>query len=66
MEEHAVLKLLIGDTYVSQNSLVKATGKSLSTIKRLMASLRERGIIRRVDGKRYGKWEVLVEIKASH
>ena len=38
------------------------TGKSLSTIKRLMASLRDRGIIRRVDGKRYGKWEVLVEI----
>ena len=63
LEELAVLKLLIEDAHVSQNSLVKATGKSLSTIKRLMASLRERGIIRRVDGKRYGKWEVLVEIK---
>ena len=31
-----------------------------------MASLQERGIIRRIDGKRFGKWEVLVEIKASH
>lgn len=62
LEELAVLKLLIEDAHVSQNSLVKATGKSLSTIKRLMASLRERGIIRRVDGKRYGKWEVLVEL----
>lgn len=63
LEELAVLKLLIENAYVSQDSLTKATGKSLSTIKRLMASLRERGIIRRVDGKRFGKWEVLVEIK---
>ena len=63
LEELAVLKLLIENASISQDSLVKATGKSLSTIKRLMASLQERGIIRRVDGKRYGKWEVLVEIK---
>ena len=63
LEELAVLKLLIENASISQDSLVKATGKSLSTIKRLMASLRERGIIRRVDGKRFGKWEVLVEIK---
>ena len=36
------------------------TGKSLSTVKRIMESLQKKEYIRRVDGKRYGKWEILI------
>ena len=63
LEEIAVLNLISKDTSITQKKLVEETGKSIRTIKRVMASLQERGIIRRVDGKRFGKWEVLVEIK---
>jgi hypothetical protein len=37
--------------------------KSIATIKRIMASLQEKQYIRRVNGKRYGKWEVLIKIE---
>lgn len=63
LEEIAVLKSISQDAFITQKKLMSETGKSIRTIKRLMASLQERGIIRRVDGKRYGRWEVLVEIK---
>ena len=63
LEEIAVLNLISKDTSITQKKLVEETGKSIRTIKRVMASLQERGIIRRIDGKRFGKWEVLVEIK---
>ena len=38
------------------------TGKSLSTVKRITDVLQEKGYVRRVNGKRYGKWEVLVDV----
>ncbi len=60
LEEMAVLELISKNPYMKQNELVKATGKSLSTVKRIMESLQEKQYIRRVNGKRYGKWEVLV------
>ena len=63
LEEIAVLNLISKDTSITQKKLVEETGKSTRTIKRVMASLQERGSIRRIDGKRFGKWEVLVEIK---
>ena len=63
LEELVVLNLIAGEPSITQKKLTSETGKSIMTIKRIMASLQERGIIRRVDGKRYGKWEVLVEVK---
>lgn len=62
LEEIAILKLIIEDESIKQNVLVEKTGKSLSTVKRIMVSLQEKGYIRRVNGKRYGKWEVLVDL----
>ena len=47
---------------MKQNDLAKMTGKSLSTVKRIMVVLQEKGYVRRVNGKRYGKWEVLVDV----
>lgn len=61
LEELAILELILENPSIKQNELVKETGKSLSTVKRIMESLQEKKYIRRVDGKRYGKWEVLVE-----
>ena len=60
LEELAVLKLIYKNPSIKQKELVAETGKSLSTVKRIMESLQKRDYIRRVDGKRYGKWEVLI------
>lgn len=60
LEELAVLERIYKDPSIKQKELVAETGKSLSTVKRIMESLQKKKYIRRVDGKRYGKWEVLV------
>ncbi len=61
LEEFAILKLIDENNYIVQKELSEKTGKSLSTIKRIMDSLQSKNYIKRVNGKRYGKWEVLVE-----
>ena len=58
LEECVVLRLVTANNEIKQTELVKQTGKSLSTVKRVMDSLQKKGYIRRVNGKRYGKWEV--------
>ena len=60
LEELAVLELIHKNPSIKQKELVTETGKSLSTVKRIMESLQKKEYIRRVDGKRYGKWEVLI------
>lgn len=60
LEELAVLELIYKNPSIKQKEFVAETGKSLRTIKRIMESLQKKEYIRRVDGKRYGKWEVLV------
>jgi predicted HTH transcriptional regulator len=60
LEEMAVLKLVGENPSITQKEIIAQTGKSLSTIKRIMESLQEKEYIRRVNGKRYGKWEVLI------
>ena len=58
--ELAVLDLIKKNPSVKQTELAEQTGKSVRSIKRIIDSLKEKQYIRRVDGKRYGKWEVLV------
>ena len=60
LEEVAVLELISNNPSIKQSELVQNTGKSLSTIKRITESLQKKEYIRRVNGKRYGKWEVLI------
>ena len=60
LEEVAILELIAKNPNIKQQELVGATGKSLSTIKRIMKSLQDKNYIRRESGKRYGKWEVLI------
>ncbi|RHS49365.1 winged helix-turn-helix domain-containing protein [Blautia sp. AM46-5] len=59
-KELAVLRLIYKNPSIKQKELAAETGKSLSTVKRIMESLQKKDYIRRVDGKRYGKWEVLI------
>ena len=59
-EELAVLDLIKSNPSVKQAELAEQTGKSDRSIKRIIDALKEKQYIRRVDGKRYGKWEVLV------
>ena len=54
------MELIDKNPLIKQKDLAAETRKSLSTIKRIMESLQKKGYIRRVDGKRYGKWEVLI------
>lgn len=58
LEELAILELILKNPAVKQAELVAETGKSLRSIKRIMESLQKKHYIRRVNGKRYGKWEV--------
>ncbi len=65
LEEIAILKLIVDEPEITQKDLADRTGKSLRTIKRIMASLQKKGYIRRVGGKRYGTWELLIETFGS-
>ena len=59
-EELVILKLISKTPSITQKELAAETGKSTSTIKRIMETMQEKEIIRRVGGKRYGTWEVLI------
>ena len=60
LEELVILELIAKNPTVKQQELAESTGKSLSTVKRIMKSLQDKNYIRRESGKRYGKWGVLV------
>lgn len=59
LEERAVLNCLSQNNRIVQKEIALAIGKSERTVKRIMASLSERGIIIRKNGKRNGYWEML-------
>ena len=61
LEELAVIQAMLEKPTITQTELKDRTGKSLSTVKRIVSSLQEKGYICRTNGKRYGKWEVLVQ-----
>lgn len=59
LEELAIIKAVKEDPHITQESLTKAVGKSIATVKRLTVSLKKKGILVRKNGKRDGYWEVL-------
>ena len=58
LEELAILERVAQNPSIK---LVSATGKSIATVKRIITSLQDKNYIRRENGKRYGKWEVLAD-----
>lgn len=63
LEEAAILRAMKKNPAVTQKQLAEIIGKSERTIKTRTAEMQEKGLIRRENGKRNGKWETLVEIK---
>ena len=61
LEELAVVERIAQNPTTKQQELMSATGKSIATVKRIMKSLQDKNYIRRENGKRYGKWEVLAD-----
>ena len=56
--ELRILSLVKTNPRISQRELSQHLGNSLSTIKRIMSAMVERGVIERKGGKRYGYWEI--------
>lgn len=61
MEELAIVNAIKTNPKITQMQLAGVIGKSDRTVKRYMDKMQEKGLIRRKNGKRDGKWEVLVE-----
>lgn len=66
LDELAILKIIAEKPNITQKELAKEIGKSERTVKNKIASLKEKGYIRRMNGKRNGKWEVLVDVSRPH
>ena len=62
LDELAILKLIIENPNITQKEIANRIGKSERTVKNKVASLKEKGYIQRLNGKRNGKWEVLIDL----
>ncbi len=56
--EKTVYALLIKDSSFTKEQLAVLSSKSVSTIKRALSTLKDKGLIERVGSDRYGYWEV--------
>ena len=61
LEELAIIKELQKNPTVTQKQLAGIIGKSERTIKTRTVEMQEKGFIRRENGKRNGRWEVLIK-----
>ena len=58
LEEIAVLRVVQTNPTATQTQMAATIGKSERTVKSITVSLQEKGILRRVGGKRDGRWEI--------
>jgi len=62
LEELAIINELIKNPNITQKELARIIGKSERTVKTRTVEMQEKGLINRENGKRNGKWKVLVEL----
>ena len=62
LEELAILKILKTEPSATQKRIAELSGKSERTIKRRTVEMQEKGLIVRENGKRKGKWKVLIKM----
>ena len=62
LEELALLRAIADNPQITQKALAVAIGKSERTVKTKTVALQEKGYIRRMNGKRNGCWELLIEL----
>ncbi|MDD7728323.1 MAG: winged helix-turn-helix domain-containing protein [Clostridia bacterium] len=60
LDELAILQLIMENPNITQKEIAIRIEKSERTVKNKVASLKEKGYIQRLNGKRSGKWEVLI------
>lgn len=58
LDETVVLNLIRNEPQTTQDKIALSIGKSPRTVKRTIDSLKEKGIISREGGKRFGHWKV--------
>ena len=58
LEELAVLNMIKKTPFVTQKELAAGIGKSERTIKSITVALQQKGMIKRQNGKRNGRWEI--------
>lgn len=63
LEELAIINVLKNNPTATQKQIAEMTGKSERTIKRRTVEMQEKRLISRENGKRNGKWKVLVNYK---
>ena len=61
LEELCIIKILKENPNITQKELAKLLGKSERTIKSRTVEMQNKGFIIRENGKRNGKWKVLVQ-----
>ena len=66
LEEIAVLRVVQTNPTATQNQMAATIGKSERTVKSITVSLQEKGILRRVGGKRDGRWEITDDFMIKH
>lgn len=59
LEEVAVLRVVQKKPDVTQKEIAVEIGKSERTVKTITVNLQEKGMLRRVNGKRNGLWEII-------
>ena len=59
LEEVVVLRIVQTAPSATQKEMAKEIGKSERTVKSITVTLQEKGVLRRVGGKRDGKWEII-------
>lgn len=62
LEELAIINELIKNPGITQKELALIIGKSERTIKTRTVEMQKKGLISRENGKRNGKWVVLVKM----
>lgn len=62
LEELAIINVLKNNPATTQKQIAELMGKSERTIKRRTVEMQDKGLICRENGKRNGKWKVLVEL----
>ena len=62
LEELAIINVLMANPSATQKQIAEMIGKSERTIKRRTVEMQDKGLIRRENGKRNGKWKVLIEL----
>ena len=61
LDEITVLNLLKADGKLTQNKIAENIKKSERTVKTITASLEKKGLIVRMNGKRFGYWKVNID-----